>query len=295
MEEQKKKLLIAIQSSNQELYAKNTKVIKEIYRKMLETFDLSDITVDVISFTAGDKTELIGDTLYTDCLDSDEYLKHRILCEYLLQHPEYDYIIKTNATTLVNLSYINTFIKESHIDKDTFYGMYALHMPSPDGNGFLNDHPFIPGNAIMATGEDFRNKLCNLEIYDRVYRENKDQYEKIHGSVQTGTVMWRGMPEDVIWGFMLQDYDNIELVSLDDSIILSGLFGGFGLISEDENLARVFDRNAFVNVKLGNLPQEVRVKLEPLLLTLFGRIILQEPVTEIGYFSYHYNMINKTE
>jgi len=284
----KQKVLIAIQSSNQELYKANTEALKDMYRRMKETFELDVIDVDVISFTAGEKTELVGDVLYTECLDSDIYLKHRIfMSEYLLKHPEYDVIIKTNATTLINLSYVNEFLRGSLFDTDKFYGSYIFWQWD---SGYL----YVSGNFIMASGDLFRNTLCDLEKYDKVHDWFLENYPTVFVEPKEGDDMWKGVPDDTIWGGILnQYYKNIKLIALDDCICLNALWRNFVPFHKASSELLFNDiLSAYLKVEL---PQEDRAKIEPFLIKAVGKIMLDNPVKELKYIGFEYQIINKEE
>lgn len=278
----KKKVLLAILSSNQELYKANTEALKDSYRRMLDTFNLNAIDVDVMSFVGSEKTERIGDTLYAGCLDSDIYTKNRIFMEYLLQHPEYNIIIRTNATTLVNLSYLNALIKIGHPKKNTFYGISMMLF-----NAYR--HPFIPGMFYMATGEDFREKLCNLKRYDEIYEKLKPSLVKEFGTPSESDQIWRGVPDDIIWGEMLYDYNGVELITPDfeNRFVIHQLLGG------EITLDGVYGDKLCINIKFGILPAEERIKIEPLLITIMAKTMIEKPVKEIMFFPHRYYVISK--
>jgi hypothetical protein len=71
-----KKVLLTILSSNQDIYRELTEVQVKGYEMWLEQ---QPMDIDILVYTAGEKTELVGNTLYVACDDSSIYAKTRAL------------------------------------------------------------------------------------------------------------------------------------------------------------------------------------------------------------------------
>ena len=98
------RLLVVMQSSTEPVYQETTQVLKDAYRRIIEQ---KNLPVDVISYIGdADETHLEGDTLYIKCDNKLSVDKHRELYRYIVEHPEYDWVLKTNVSTVANLELI---------------------------------------------------------------------------------------------------------------------------------------------------------------------------------------------
>ena len=117
-----------IQSSNQELFVSNTKILKEFY---LDVISKNNLDIDVFSFVGNtNDTSMYNDdntTLVFDCNDRIVLKKYKCLFEYL-KDKNYEYILITNNSTLVNLVNINYFIS-TNIKDDVYYGALTIRTP----------------------------------------------------------------------------------------------------------------------------------------------------------------------
>ena len=149
------KILLAILSSNNELYQKTTKTILDAYDEMKRRFKLQ-CEFDIMTVLNGDKTERVDDVFYVNCDDSDVASKQLAITEYLNEHDEYDAIIRTNATTVVNLNYAD-IIARKFLDEDVIYTTAWLTIDLTNHGNRVFHHPL--GSFMMFSKSLFQNIL----------------------------------------------------------------------------------------------------------------------------------------
>lgn len=286
------KAIIAIQSSEQELYQKHTNTLLELYDKMKKAFNLK-IEFDIMPYTIrteGDvPVERIGSTLYVTHNDNQNvYIKHRGLMQYLNEHPEYDIILKTNSTTLVNLKFIDDYVN-TYMDAHTIYcGRFEgvkTHM--------YTSVIFPIGNMLMFTREVYDKHFSDIELYDSAYNRLKtafgdsvDQSSHKYEPVDR----WNGIPEDMIWAEMRKITDPEQNVHIETipGYHFESLWdvGGWGVYNKvTVNPDTMFKYCAFVTVK-NQINYEDRIKLEPVLLKMVYQIMITNPDNTIYFTQY---------
>lgn len=113
------RLLVVMQSSTEPVYQETTQVLKDAYRRIIEQ---KNLPVDVISYVGNaEETHLEGDTLYIKCDNKLSVDKHRELYRYIVEHPEYDWVLKTNVSTVANLELICKLMERNYIWSTNLY------------------------------------------------------------------------------------------------------------------------------------------------------------------------------
>lgn len=113
------RLLVVMQSSTEPVYQETTRVLKDAYRRIIEQ---KNLPVDVISYVGNaEETHLDGDTLYIKCDNKLSIDKHRELYKYIVEHPEYDWVLKTNVSTVVNLELLCKLAERNYIWSTNLY------------------------------------------------------------------------------------------------------------------------------------------------------------------------------
>lgn len=166
--------------------------------------------IDILVYTAGEKTELIGNTLYVACDDSSIYAKTRALTKYIINHPEYDVIINTNACTVVNLEFIDKFVNDNNVyemAKNYFIGHVLVSIADCEWD-------MITGTFMMCDRKLFMDHLSDISRYDK-YNEyiNHIFYHPADVYNDKGDTQWEGASNDAIWSKMMVD-DNVSFLIL---------------------------------------------------------------------------------
>ena len=113
-----KKILILVQSCNNDFFKREIECIKETYVSNLPS------NIDFVYYTGdNEKEELIDDCLKLTCSD-DIYSTFRktyyALRFFHLHNMHYDYIVKTNTSTYINVKLLNEIINSIEDDKKLY-------------------------------------------------------------------------------------------------------------------------------------------------------------------------------
>lgn len=194
-----KKVLLTILSSNQDIYRELTEVQVQGYEMWLEQ---QPMDIDILVYTAGEKTELVGNTLYVACDDGSIYAKTRALMEYINEHPEYDVIINTNACTVVNLEFINKFVNDANVYEMAKNHFIGHVMVSISGREWY----MLTGTFMMLDRKLYMDHLSDIGRYDkyneyirRIFYHPADTYN------DKGDTQWEGASNDAIWSKIMVD------------------------------------------------------------------------------------------
>jgi hypothetical protein len=149
-----KKLLILAMSCNQDFFYKQEENIKQLYAK--DIIDGKYPNIEFYTYTASyDSKYHINKQehrLYVPADDSLEGTFEKTLKSFKLsKHLEfnYDYILKTNCSTYINIKLINRFINEYDLNEKNIYtGSIIL---SEDGTGPYNWCFYGVGNALILS------------------------------------------------------------------------------------------------------------------------------------------------
>ena len=105
----KPKIFIAIMSCNNELYLHEEQKIKDTWIRFIENFE----NIDYVIFKGGEKTEYNNHELILNVEDdlAHTYQKNLELFKWIKENNiEYDYFIRTNCSTFLNIPLINDYL-----------------------------------------------------------------------------------------------------------------------------------------------------------------------------------------
>ena len=183
-----KRIGLFIQASNQELFQINTNILKEYYNKVIRE---NNLNMDVYSFTADEQsasTYLDGDTIYCDCSDHSTYLKTFKVFEYILDNMNYEWVLFTNNSTLVNI--VKLYNEIGGFDKNQYHYPFKFKgiVSGPSGN-------------IKLMTPQVMKKLCDVRL--SVYDLAKSMYQFQWTRINNDKNIWHDVPEDYIISFCL--------------------------------------------------------------------------------------------
>jgi hypothetical protein len=284
-----KKILLMILSSNQELYQATSDVLLKGYKMWLEKIPMD---IDIVRCTAGEKTERIGNTLYMDCDDRDLYTKGRIIMEYIMDHPEYDIVINTNACTLVNLVFINRFVNSDSFNSSQHINQFFGHSILTVTGGTW---AFLNGTFLMCTHDFFIKHICDFEKYDKYnseiekelqnYEWFRDRYNDKH--------IWSGVGNDATWGKMVYD-EYIDFAVLPSITTRNRLNTTLCKDTFNINLSPIYDQHF-------DIPYDDRLIVEPTTMGLAFMCMINHMMTDEEYnyivddISYYNKQMNTNE
>ena len=153
-----KKILILVQSCNDDFFKKEIECIKETYASNLPS------NIDFIYYTGdNEKEELIDDYLKLACYDDIYSTFRKTYCalRFLqLNNMHYDYIVKTNTSTYINIKLLNKIINSIEDDKKLYCTeLYSLS----DGCCPMPLALFARGNCIILS-KYWQNIILNEGI-----------------------------------------------------------------------------------------------------------------------------------
>lgn len=205
------KIGIFIQSSNQELYSKNTQIIKDYYKRARA--GLQD-EFDIYSFTSNpdsscDYSYIYDDEMLLACNDRKVGIKiYEWISNTIYLMPKYDVVVKTNATTFLNLKRLSEFCSSELFDKDALYCSDIIaHGICRTKNGAIAESEknasYYPNGNLHIFGYDFMKKLKKdylisyIHLSDTLYSPKKEERD-----AEFGEWMWYGIPDDLVIGYV---------------------------------------------------------------------------------------------
>lgn len=153
-----KKILVLVQSCNDELFEKEIECIKETYANNLPS------NIDFIYYTGdNDKEELVENCLKLTCCDNiySTFRKTYYALRFLqLNNIQYDYIVRTNTSTYINIKLLNKIINSIVDDKKLYCTeLYSLS----DGCCPMPLALYARGNCIIIS-KYWQNIILNEGI-----------------------------------------------------------------------------------------------------------------------------------
>lgn len=198
------KVLILVLISNQDVFLNNFKELRSHYTRMGVLYN---IPVSVVGYMGGSDTTF-HDTetgiLHLNCPDNDLGVKLLRAAEYIKSNMEYDFIIKTNASTLVNLQLMYRIMTDPRTDWwKIYHKSYIMDIEicrSEDDKFTLYSYPC--GTYAMCSSNIF-NRLFD-DGAEAVVNELIDYYinslgSNIYAESEWG---WTGLSEDSVFGWL---------------------------------------------------------------------------------------------
>lgn len=165
------RILVVMQSSTEKLYQDAAELLKKMYNEVIER---KSLPVDVISYVGdSQETYLDGDTLYIACDNKLSIEKHRQLYKYIYDHKEYDVIIKTNVSTVLNLELICKLVVSMDFYKNNMYCASIMWDNCCSGTVMVGNEPKRYGNFPVGYFNMADRKIWEemYEVYDSVVEE----------------------------------------------------------------------------------------------------------------------------
>lgn len=158
-----KKAIILCMSCNQERYINEEEVIRQTWGK--DILEGKYDNIELMFYRGGsDNTYLEDDILH---LTSDDtligtYQKSIDAFNFLLENKDFDYVIRTNTSTYINICAIQQFL-EFNIEEEIVCGPYLIINQC---NSFI---PFLSGFYLI-----FSKQTINLLVHNRMIKNNFD-------------------------------------------------------------------------------------------------------------------------
>ncbi len=206
------KIGIFVQSSSQEVYAVDTEILLDYYRKVI---DKNNLGIDVFSYQGNNDSSsysfLKENRLF---LPADERDTSMVMTELLRNieniFPKYDIIIKTNSSTVLNLKKVYEFCHSNEFKKDVFYCALCVktrkyikkdlyHQESPESILEVDSYP--NGNLYMFSKDILH--VISSEFSD-MHQYLSGAYEDEFPHYNEDINVWYGVPEDFTIGCVLK-------------------------------------------------------------------------------------------
>lgn len=153
-----KKAIILVMSCNQERYINEEQVIKKTWGK--DIIDGKYDNIELLFYRGNsDKIYLENNVIYIDEKDDFDGTYHKSLkaFRYIDNNFEYDYIIRSNTSTYINIEAIKQFLEFDLTDNETMFGASLLI------NAINNWVPFLRGNFLIIP-----KKIINILINNNI-------------------------------------------------------------------------------------------------------------------------------
>lgn len=153
----KKKVIILCMSCNQSRFVNEEYIIRKTWGG--DILDGKYDNIELLFYRGGsDNTYLENDVLH---LTSDDtllgtYQKSIDCFKWLVENKQFDYIVRTNTSTYINVDAIQQFL-EFNVNEETVCGSYLIM------NGANKFIPFLPGFFLI-----FSKKIIELLVNDRL-------------------------------------------------------------------------------------------------------------------------------
>lgn len=271
------KILIVLQSSVEPLYQKETQLLKDIYGNLIRK---NNLPVDVISYVGdAEKTMLVDDTLYIKCDNKYSIEKHRQLYKYIHEHPEYDIIIKTNVSTVLNLDLICKYVCSVDFYSHNMYSCASMWDDRCTGIIVKDGKELNYGNFPIG----FLH-LAHRKVWEDIYNSYDVVIDKVISDIQSkienNTYIWEGFPGDEKTGFIdvnddlvmgaLLLYTGHNTLQIANYIRVShDEFDEYVLSHPDDNPDNVFS-TICARCKLAYSDPKVREYYEPMVMQLIA-------------------------
>jgi hypothetical protein len=174
-------------------YQKCTQILKDEYANTIKN---KHLPVDVISYV-GDaaETHLDGDTLYIACDNKLSIDKHREVYKYIYEHPEYDVIVKTNVSTVLNLELICKYISTPDFYSHNMYACAVMWDDHLGGKLKKGNKEITVGNFPIGFFH-----MADYKIWEDIYLS----YDEVLQSVlETHNMKTQDINDDLMMGALL--------------------------------------------------------------------------------------------
>lgn len=229
------KIGMFISTANECLFQTEASLLKEHYKDIINK---NHYDIDVFSFQGGlsiDKTLLYDDTILCNADDRDIALKYLEVFKFIVSEGlQYEWLIFTNTSTIVNLSLIYNNVHS--LQDDCVYTQFII-------SGHDNRNYEAVGNFQLF---NFKNIRSIMDNYENSYYETLP-YNPGHA-------------DDIVTSYIYEKI-GMNLVQLDNAI---NMFDAIGLgVNNNYNISE----SAIIRYRT-YLPRDYRIEVEPMILQL---------------------------
>ena len=189
--------------------------------------DKYGLDIDVYAFTGkgkgnGESVDVVGNTIYLPCDDTDVSNKHFQLMRYAVENlQDYDIVLKTGNSTFVNLKNLADFCNSENYDMGKVYCTYSVELyislDCETHSMYKSGFKYFPTGVFT---------LCSYDIFRTMCRDFESAhdylacryFEQIEYEGDNDKRMWRGIPEDCVCGYVMY-YNGIPFEILYDRCV----------------------------------------------------------------------------
>lgn len=219
------KIGLFIQSSNQELFVKNTKILLDYYKRIISK---KKYDIQVYSYTSNgmknNDISIVGNEIFLPCNDGDVAAKTKLLMKVISEKfSDLDVIIKTNNSTVINIEQLYSFILSNEYNEDVVYCCEVVAdktawRENPNHAYYKSGFYAYPtGNFMLFSKKNFDILYCD---YDVSHDYLNGLYTFAKTNLSSGVNDWYGIPEDAIWGYIIH-YRNLKYYVFNNTIRIS--------------------------------------------------------------------------
>lgn len=163
-----KTILLSIMLHNDKNFINEFKLLKDTYNKIILKHNLPIKVVGYMESDNGNNyIDIYNEIIYVACGKNnltDKFILFGINSKYFFE--DFDYYIKTNTSTIVNLQLLNHIVQENLLDDNTIYGIEKLTFFSDNYRDDSNIFSYLRGNFILMSNSIYEKIIYNKEYYN---------------------------------------------------------------------------------------------------------------------------------
>lgn len=286
-------ILILILLSNQQVFLENFKELRIHYQRISQRYNIPITVVGYMGDSNENRFDEETGILHLSCHDKTIGRKLIMATEYIKANMNYDYVLKTNASTLVNLQLMSLLIKDQRIDWNRIYNKSALIEVQI---GYDNTKWFICPCGTYA--------ICSKDVFNTLFDDNameglneiRQYYIDSSINVWDDTWGWYDISEDSVTGWLAKKH-NIQFYSLYDDLVVLDNYREPDLKKVVEASLDDIATTPSIICKTGNwMDIESRQHYEPAIIHLAGLLYESITISDKQYQEfYHINMVKNLE
>lgn len=288
-------ILVLILISDQNIFLNNFKELRNHYLRIGKIYN---IPITVVGYMGGSNTTFYDDNtgiLHLDCSDNEIGAKLMYAADFIKKNMDYDFVIKTNASTIVNIQLMYRLMLDPWVMWDRIYnksGMMSIEIGYDDSMWF--DCPC--GTYAICTRDVFNTLFDDIDKVNASINELADYYLASGVNIYDKRWGWYGISEDSLYGWLAKKHD-IQFYSLWDDLVVADNYREHDLKKLIDIPIEDISITPSIICKTGEWPNvDERNNVEPTIIHVIGMLFESVKLTNEQYCKfYKTNMIENAQ
>lgn len=215
------KLIILILTANQDLFLNSYNELRNHYIQMGKRYN---IPLSVIGYVGDSDTIFLDEEtgiLHLDCPDNEISNKLIRAAQYIQSNMDYDFVVKTNTSTIINLRLMYLFMRDSRVDWNKIYC-----------KSYLLSSEIGPDKTKWFSCPSGTYAICSRKVFDTIFdspdniNANVTELSNYYGG-EVGLNLydinqwgWSGLSEDATFGWLAKVHE-IQFHSLYEDLVVT--------------------------------------------------------------------------